>query len=241
LIIRSKFKDYYDIGLGLGQDKSIVYNRSYQKIELPPKHIKVNASSPERLDHLPCSNYLSYHFQVLSFCGKLYPVVRCPKKRYEGDMQYDSYFPIEIWEHSMYSQEDYVASVNRQGKNQKFHRSRKHYGISQLFDLRYLDYFFNPDSWNLDEYHRKYDAPIVLASRKTLEINPNLSDLRFQTQLDPYTAWQMIAMYISGVLGNTESDIVGVDDAHLMRAKGFDERSFKRSKGTPNRKLKGHK
>ena len=238
MLILSKFRDYYDLGLSQGVDKRIIYNRAYEEIKIKIPHFRTYGKTPdyESTDSLPsCSGYHrsskleDYRFQLLGFCGKVYPHVLL-KGCIEGKQR----------DCILYTQEGYVDLASRMGAS--FGRSKKIYDWSAEYDRRYLDYFFTPKSWNLDELHREYNTPLIAVSRyrgdRVLQVNPILKDLEFQRRVDPYMAFQEIAMYLSGVLGCSERDTVGVDDKHLMAAKGFDKRSFKRDPGTPDRKRK---
>ena len=68
--------------------------------------------------------------------------------------------------------------------------------------------------------------------------NPSLMQFGFQNRVDPYTAHQNIAMYLSGVLGTGEKETITVDDKSLLYTKGFDHKSFK--KEPTKRKHRNH-
>lgn len=58
--------------------------------------------------------------------------------------------------------------------------------------------------------------------------NPILKDLGFAAILDPYTAYQELAMYMGSVFAPSEPDMVDISDKDLSESKGFDDWSFKK-------------
>ena len=111
----------------------------------------------------------------------------------------------------------------------------------------------NPDNWNaftpfnekaMDIYFKKYanyenvnyfvelDSPLFVitgdGTDRTIHLNAPLVDHEFQKVLDPFTAYQEIAMFMGGVLAELdEIDVPGVSDKDLKAGKGFDKWSFK--------------
>ncbi|MCY9865046.1 hypothetical protein OTK49_21240 [Vibrio coralliirubri] len=77
-------------------------------------------------------------------------------------------------------------------------------------------------------------------SSKELEITktPILKSLQFQKVIDANTAYQDIAMFFCGVIGNVEKDIINISDKDMRDAKGFNDKSFKAEKSTKRRKQK---
>ncbi len=62
-----------------------------------------------------------------------------------------------------------------------------------------------------------------------LKLNPCLKDYNFQKAKDPYTAYQEIAQYISGVIGVNTPETVDISDEDKLWEKGFDNWSFKKT------------
>jgi len=58
-------------------------------------------------------------------------------------------------------------------------------------------------------------------------VNPCLKDYRFQSLVDPFTAWQELSMFLGGVLQRPENRMVAISDEIRRDKKGFDDRSFK--------------
>jgi len=83
----------------------------------------------------------------------------------------------------------------------------------------------------------KYNTPCfaILPSDSSREdkliISPTLKDYQFTKVFDPYTAFQEIEMFISGVLGENKEPST-IDDKSMLYKKGFNDMSFKTYKGT---------
>ena len=69
-----------------------------------------------------------------------------------------------------------------------------------------------------------------------IEKNPNLAAFGFQSHLDPWTAYQTLASYISGPLAIQMDIPQDIDDVILAQAKGFNEKSFRMD--SPGKKRK---
>ena len=63
---------------------------------------------------------------------------------------------------------------------------------------------------------------------KLFIINPLLKDYEFYKVIDPFKAFTEIQMFISGVLGTGEKDIVEVEDKYKIAQHGFDKWSFRK-------------
>jgi len=59
-------------------------------------------------------------------------------------------------------------------------------------------------------------------------INPVLKDYEFYKIFDSYQAFQEIQMFISGVLGSKEKDIIMIEDKYKIASHGFDKWSFRK-------------
>jgi hypothetical protein len=67
--------------------------------------------------------------------------------------------------------------------------------------------------------HRKFYSVIK---------DPNLSRYNFATIVDPYTAWQEIDMFVSGIASQAENQMATVAEEHRISQHGFDKWSFRR-------------
>ena len=72
-------------------------------------------------------------------------------------------------------------------------------------------------------YSDKYDSPNLI-------INPSLKDMGFQKIFDPYTCFQEIDMFLSGIMQSPEKKMVNLTDKDMRDKKGFNDMSFKKEK-----------
>lgn len=102
----------------------------------------------------------------------------------------------------------------------------------------------------LDLLHSTVKSPVIVLMRDPDDTrvyvrdyvciaNAELKDLGFASVMDPFTAYQEISSYVSGVLGVESIEPVIISDKSQLIKKGFDEKSFK-NRGTkkPRRKNK---
>src|SRR5208283_3990318 len=66
-------------------------------------------------------------------------------------------------------------------------------------------------------------------------VNPLLKDYEFYKVFDTYQAFQEIQMFIGGVLGNKEKEIIEVADKYKIAKHGFDKFSFRKDKEVKNK------
>jgi len=233
LLIDSKFRDYYDSGAAYGVDKTCVYHRVKSEVELKYDSVSYGISHVKNnVDVSEAEGDITIEFMVVGFCGKIYPLVIFKDKT-------SKYF--------FYKADEYIDHLKKIGKVVAKTNKRRWMGInSRNATGRYINSFFSMDLSYLDGLFRKHKTPIFTIrkaqhNKLTLNINDNLDQCGFQKIKNTYSAFQGVYMYMSGVLGNTEIDIVGISDEDMLFKKGFDSYSFKTPKGSPNRKRKKSK
>lgn len=229
MLIVSKNRDYYDGVVGtVGVDKSIVYNREYCEYKkddkMFPDFIKTvrgyyssdNNRNPLRnfsyytVDNKKDKKYEDMSYFIVGFCGKLYVGWKLSYLVYD---KYSRETKIEISYDA-----DYVESIVR----------KTHFGNFTFKDSR--DYILNYDA--IDVF-RKYNTPIFVyeSSYKWDElfiVNPILNDYQFYKVFDTFQAFQEIQMFVGGVLGNCEKNIINIDDKYKIAQHGFDKWSFRK-------------
>lgn len=236
MYIISKFKDYYDSALGVtGVDKSIVYDRKI--VELENKEIPIEAYKPLRYEnawgydskyilHLNKNEnkYKDVEYFLIGFCGKYYLgfkfyylVDNDPLQRYEVDIKYDL---------------DEVRKHLNLDNSKKYSWKRHGDQFESLVTA--------VQNYDNDVIFRKYKTPCFVyhyatkisksnrSDKQLLTINPILKDFEFAKAVDPFTAFQEIQMYISGVLGINEKPVIIVSDKDRIAAHGFDKWSFRK-------------
>ena len=218
MLILSNFKDYYDGVVGtFGIDKTIVYNRMTEEYETKSK------GYPTIFDELKYFNkyytfsyfsfskdkdYNNYTIFIIGFCGKLYL----------GFKLYNNY----EFKFLTYDPEVVKDKLKIKGK--------KEINNFDALCKKITDY-------DPIEIHRNFKTPIFIYDEngythnykfyRHFYVNPELKTYEFYKIIDPVTAFQEIQMYISGVLGTGEKNIVEIDDKYKIPQHGFDNWSFK--------------
>lgn len=104
--------------------------------------------------------------------------------------------------------------------------------------LKKVDQFFkaygNPKVSDFNDLHFDLDCPIAYVSDDTrwssahAMTSPCLKDMEFYRVADPFTAFQELSMYISGVMGGRSPGVVDIGNDDRIAKHGFNEWSFRR-------------
>ena len=194
---------------------------------------------------------------LVGFCGELYPVLRISffQKYHELLLDDEDGVGDVTWMQKVkycHSTEQVISTL-KEHKHLKEHLDlllddKK----GSKYRRDYLFYSSGKGTWKtseLDKFFKNYrtecpvnafsllNAPYFMfklesSQRYADEVMvtklPLLTDLNFHSVVDPYTAFQSISMYLSGVLGLTEVDTVSISDTDMRDAKGFHDMSFKK-------------
>jgi len=235
MYIISKKKDYYDGVAGTtGIDKTIVYHREVIELEedkLPKQFRRKSNWRKEDINplrelstfklkkefHDVCEDY-SYF--IIGFCGKLYIGWKLYREEIfpymvDTEITFDSEYMKSILEpKSWYNNlEDNINYI------QKF-------DAIQIFrDLKTPVFVFDNDysRTQLDTKHysiRNYNPKFF--------VNPVLKEYQFYKVFESFQAFQEIQMFLGGVLGSGEKNIVEVADKYKITQHGFDKWSFRK-------------
>ena len=231
--IVSKFRDYYDSGMGYGMDNSRIFMREESTIagSLPITYKKRTA-----LDDVfgVCPNinlgnsqdsfsaYIS-SFGIV-FAGKFYPGVEVKKHYLDEANQF-------------YSLESLLRHVEKVGlvdmikkKESSWEKTTPLDDLKLLFNLSGSDLVRDWAIQNKIAIVTDWTVHLPHRPNKCLMLNPNLKNLQFQKLFDPITAYQELDMWICGVL--TEPDLPNpVPDIQKVANHGFDVKtSFRKPK-----------
>ena len=233
----SKFKDYYD-GCRAWRDEGLVYVREMKTIEWR----KLDNRAREKLSPLtkaraalPNMSYRSnvVTTAVIGFCGKVYPVMYANthfnnELSVEGKATYDSKsFEAELrklkgkrdtWERH------YNEAIRLLGRN----TTTKYRGEFEFTHLGWSKFTENFNNDIGDDIFVHLSAPVVLLTEHDLVINPCLKDYSFMTQLDPYTAYQELSMYVGNNLATQMDPNIDRTQDLIRDQKGFDKWSFRK-------------
>lgn len=234
--IISKFNDYYDSAMGYGIDKTVIYNRfstefpddSAELIKIK-RHLDPFRSGVftglltlnswlNSVDNLEVRNRF-----ILFFCGK-------PHVGIHLSSNYDRHGQWNIKEKHCYSLEHAEMFIDE-------HKERirlKEKEIKVL--LGKIDKFFrkygNQKKSNFNDLHFELDCPVVCVNSNmrhaSIVTNPSLKDMEFYRVTDPFTAFQELSMYISGVMGGRSPRMVEISNDDRIAKHGFDKWSFRK-------------
>lgn len=213
MLIASKFHDYYDSAMGLGIDKTVVYDRITQFFPSPSKITE--RSLNDIFDRLPPMRYHNGWWvqgQVLLICGEVIPFIR---------IRYLSEKP-----NTFYSAEKAIDFIKAKNISTSSYWSfwRSHYVDSN----KGIEHFFKDKEFSgLTKLHHIHKCPVIVcydetSAKHSITLNPNLKELGYQTQKDPYTLFQTIYMFISGVLGTPAKEPRPISDEIKAANHGHD-------------------
>lgn len=238
-----KQSDYYDSIQAYGLDGDLVYVRTRE--EIPEDQVRLALSLDNETSNFgdallkkiateepqvarrwsfvkryrSLSSDLHLDFLVIGFCGKFYPCVRVKERHYHDDSKRDLIFypgdEVDI-PSSYYSSNDEAIRVKNNKRIQRF--------LNVTFkEFDEIFHFFKAPivAFNITDF---YSLDMITARAI---VNPLLSDLKFYRVKDAFSAFQEIAQYIAGVLGDLSEDMVSISDKDMRDAKGFDDWSFK--------------
>jgi hypothetical protein len=250
MYIISKYKDYYDGAVGMGIDKTIVYERKLNAISTPT-HIddKLSDKSDWRR-HSFVSSYSSYHdipnghyntyLIVIGFCGKLYPAIKTITEKILNHSDWDKTKIVDI----MYDHDEIKTFMDKH-QHKEYYWSKNTKTDAQKFD-EYVQRLNEIDS---AQWHREINSPIFVWGFPPVDdtylweckygiernkginffVNPILKDYKFAKVFDPYTAFQEVQMYVSGVLGvNRDGTEFPATEKQKVAQHGMDKWSFRK-------------
>jgi len=236
MYVISKHRDFYDGVAGTtGIDKTIVYTR--EMIELDenrmPKIFTRKKDSWKRNDENHFFN-LRYHrlkkefahvcdehaYFIIGFCGKLYVGWKLYRvaddilRRVSTQITYDiDHMKTILEENSWYSKNhlddiDYIQNFN----------------AVQIFrDLNTPVFVYDSDFGRVSFHGNRYGN-----HKSKFLVNPILKDYEFFKVFDTFQAFQEIQMFLGGVLGKNEKEIIQVADKYKIAQHGFDKWSFRK-------------
>ena len=232
MYIISKNKDYYDGVVGsVGMDKTIVYERTTDEIienhkmpdEFNGKKYSWDKTSPflsvcgVDVDKKN-KKYSDVHGFIVGFCGKLY-------------LGWKFDYKIKVWNNEYHEYREDIKTDFIYGYENAKKYLKANYWRSNLGDD--VKYVMNYDPINL---FRKNKTPIFIydgdkrspRNSSVFIINPILKEYEFYKVMDSFTAFTELQMFIGGVLGIGEKEIVEIDDKYKIPQHGFDKWSFRR-------------
>lgn len=250
--IVSKFQDYYDSAQGMGIDKSLVYVRQTD-CSKDSKPFKIDITIPRfgRWDDTLQSEAL-----IIGFCGKIFP---CLKLIIKVEKKSKSGVPItEEVERYVYSYDELKQTLLKHNLKKELDDIEKKDYFWRRSDKKTIIKFFNEKKNNkkFENIFLENKVPIFVIGEglliddnsyswdyysKALNIilNAELKTFQFYRQVDAFTAFQEIAMYIGGVIPKDTPEMATISDENMLKKKGFiTPESFRHMPDTRKRKQK---
>lgn len=236
--IISKFHDYYDTAMGLGQDRNLVFSRI--KKQLPKEAANFStAGTIRKLHSMDKKKKKSIHCDPITilFCGKEYHGIKVQV----GDYLLRSFifFPAPDV-HYFYDADalrDFLQTFDID-----ITVKPRHYQRYQRVSPR--SYYDQCVEWFSPTVSRSENAMIsggysILLQDDTVRpsdpkiestwiSNPILREIEFYKIVDPFTAFQELSMWIGGVLPTPGRDMVNIEDKYRIAQHGFDKWSFRK-------------
>jgi len=195
----------------------------------------------------------SIRTNMLIFCGQFIPIIEFTwKEEYSGPAQKIRQEPIEHNE-IFYSRSQIEKFIKRNPDLEVLEPNltpfKKRWSTYSRFTT--LDNIFLGDEYNQlcgfswINLHRHFNSPVIRVKYTNPEkyygkeqvfiVNPILRDLQFARCRNPFSVFQDIQSYISGVLGCNEKPITQVSDEIKIAKHGMDKTSFRKS---PTKRIK---
>jgi len=228
MYIISKNKDYYDgVAGSMGIDKTIIYERhpiETNKQNEMPKIFKQSNFWQHRynnpfinigysdIDLKKSKKYKKAHSFIIGFCGKLY-------------IGWKFHYTVK---RQGFALDEEKTDIIHGYENAKKYLREKYWRYNLDDDVKYVETY---DPINI---FREIKAPVFVYDTDTNDkhnnfiINPLLKDYEFYRVIDSFQAFQEIQMFMGGVLGSGEKDIVEVEDKYKITQHGFDKWSFRK-------------
>jgi len=239
--IQSKFKDYYDIGMGQGTQDGIVFERktlnSTVKHEEFKKFTTLELLAIKLHKHLHATSrnlYVDNRFNVspfmVLFCGKVFPGMRVERKNTYAFIpeseNIDSYFyDLESVEACLQKQKTSLkdARVNRW---EEIFTKRHTKDLSEFFKMTGSTQFEN----DLLNCHVLTGVVSSFLNSEGYHFTSNLplKEVEFFKKFDPWQAYQELSMYIGGVVAPESKPMIRIDDKYKIMEHGFDKMSFRK-------------
>lgn len=204
MLIVSKYRDYYDSVAGTtGIDKTLVYQRqteNFKDYKLEVYDKGLRNYGAWYMRNNP--KCINYSVFLIGFCGKTYVCLKI--------------YPYEDTPYFIYGYDNIVNYLET--RNSKYRMKN------------FYEDYNNMVNYNFMEIYRKHHVPVFIIDKDGLTINPNLKELSFQKMFDCYSAFQEISMFIGGVLGTSENNIINISNEDRIKQYGFDKFSFRKEK-----------
>lgn len=249
--VLSNYKDYYDMGMGLGQDQTLIYNRfpKIVEVERPFKCFEGGSYIYERgrrIDGVAVESF------CVGFCGKFYSILGLKPVEYTGRNDKESRAVRKL----CFNSEDVKNYVRARVKDEQYQEFlSKDFGRRRWwpFGQRLVKFqeFFRELDWQkrqtedvsakkfCESWFEGNRCPVIVYAHPEgkrynqgpfkVILNGCLKDLEFYRLFDSYQAFQEISMWL-GNQAEPRKPLPKLDDLTMLEIKGFDKYSFRKQK-----------
>ena len=237
IIAKKNQKDYYDGVVGtMGVDKTLVYDREvieFEENDIPTLFerkrgywcfISRDTNPFHKLGYhsikKECRKIYDEHtYFIIGFCGKLYigwklyKIIDSTYNNVSTTITYDNEYMKTIlepksWGGVLADNINYVQS----------------YDALQMFrDFKVPVFIYDSDYGRTSLYKKGSNN-----HKSKFFINALLKDYEFYKVFDSFQAFQEVSMFMGGVLGKGEKEIIEVADKYKIGQHGFDKWSFRK-------------
>ena len=245
--IVSKFHDYYDSVQRYGYDDvSTVFIREIKEFEIPSRGKQKNNFISELVTIFDVDSgkpkqklknkqrlfpyFSSYHGMFIEgqklhpililFCGKVY---KCLK------FEYRSYHPKTYY---FYTKEE-ALSFYKKHYPKVFSEKREKslsYALNNYFSIPFEGKEAKNKQFIISN---KISIALFSHEHNRITINDSLKDIEFYRVVDPFSAFQELDMWTSGVLASPPNFMVEIEDKYRIESHGFDTKyGFRKRPGS---------
>ena len=210
--IFSHFSDFYDSALAFEVgDDSVVYLRQPISFKIskdtkyPPLVKEVLDLFNNRFTMENDDNRFYQYLFTIFFCGRVYPLIRIQTVDKKYDVSEDHHF-YDFATYQKFLEKHALEFVNSRGRN-----LAENYFKVNVTERQHTFLIENK-------------VTIVIIGKDEIVFNGKLSDYQFYKVFDPYTCYQELNMWLSGVLAYPQNIMIEVGNESKIQKRGFDSK-----------------
>lgn len=242
MVIQSKYSDYYDSGMAMGQDKNIYFKRTRELF-------KYSDNKFEKLENITIQldSNIDITRNILFFCGKIYLF-------YTVDFYSRPDVLISFTQPTSFSTNDYLIKrktfFNKEEIKDYYKDIKEKKEVNKIYNYFFKNnrveslFLFPTDSFGkrfsfTDEYKliisncEELNQPIVIFHNGYFITNERLSDTGIIGHPDfqnPLLVFQRLSQYLSNELGYANKEMIEIEDKEKIKKHGFNKYSFRKPK-----------
>lgn len=170
------------------------------------------------------------------FCGEVIPVVIMTGNMaiHPNATEFQkNYVCSDTFREGVFSYDDLISALNTFFSEEVVSRyMAKPLRWESTSRSKLFERFFKAcERLTAENVHHDIDCPVILLHSKGYTKNPILKGIKFARKYDPFTTYQKLEQFISGVLGGQTPKLVEIADIDRLVGRGFDKKmSFRKRK-----------